>query len=199
MGKITVTANVTRAYAPDVVNFNIHICKVDDNNRELVRYNKAVIDELLARISEMRIEEDSIKENSFRIVINREYVDGKYVENGYKLDSSYTLSSYIDYELMDSIRGMLTELGVEFSVSYELEDENAIRDDLLAEAVGKTRLKANVIAEAVGMRVGDMLEVRYGNDMVVRPLMARASGSGDASPKDIEITESVEVEWGLEK
>ena len=201
MSKIVVSSSVTRAFPPDMVNFNIHISKIGENSRELVKYNKATIDELFSKMNELMIEEDNLRESSFRIVVNREYVDNEYRENGYKLDSNYVLTNYIDYELMDGIRQALTDLDLEFNVTYDLEDEDKIRDELLTEAVKKSKAKAKIIAAAAGAVVGEVKEVRYGEVNGSRPMLMRASVSDDgreALPRDIEITESVEVEWGIE-
>ena len=198
MGKVVVRGSASTTCQPDTVNFNIHMTKVGEASRELVHYNKTTIDALIQRMDDLDIPEDNLRENSFRITENREYVDGESVMNGYRLDSSYTLFNYIDYELIDGVREALTELGLEFSVSYTLEDEGLVREDLLQEAVQQSKRKAQIIARADNMSIGEMLEVRYGGTEGVATTMLRATaGNGEANPQDIVISESLEVEWEL--
>ena len=198
MGNIRVESSISRTFPPDVVYFGIHIGKVAPTSAELSGYSKTVIDAIIEGIEELDIDEERLEETYFRISVNRELVDGKYVDNGFLLDSGYTISSYIDYELMEGIRDMLTDLGIEYTVSYGLEDESEIRHGLLAEAVKSSRLKASIIASAADREVGEMVSVDYSDTGRCTGARLLACQNSDAKPHDIDIRESVVVEWAIE-
>ena len=133
------TSSITRKYQPDTVVFGIRISKVADTSKELAAYNKEVVDRLLGKIAELEIDEDNFREENFRIDVNRVYEDNKYVEKGYRLDSRYSITFYIDYDLIDSVREMLSEEDIAFNVEYKIDDETAIREEMLADVIKEDR------------------------------------------------------------
>lgn len=196
MKNVTINSSITRAYAPDTFVFDVHITKVADTSRELTAYNKSIVDSVLAGIAELGIAEDNFREEYFRIGANREYIDNKYVDKGYRLDSKYSITSYIDYELMDQVREFLASHDIEFNIEYKIEDETEIRDEMLGEVIAESLRKAKIIAHAAGMQIGSVESVRY-NARRENIALMRASVQQDAVPQDIDITESAEVVWEL--
>ena len=179
MGTITVASSITRKYQPDTVVFGIRISKVADTSKELAAYNKEVVDRLLGKIAELEIDEDN-----------------KYVEKGYRLDSRYSITFYIDYDLIDSVRGMLSEEDIAFNVEYKIDDETAIREEMLADVIKESKRKALIIAKAGDAELKEILSVRYQSRAEAAVFM-RAKAASDAMPEDIDITESAEVDWAI--
>lgn len=196
MGTITVASSITRKYQPDTVVFGIRVSKVADTSKELAAYNKEVVDRLLGKIAELEIDEDNFREENFRIDVNRVYEDNKYVEKGYRLDSRYSITFYIDYDLIDSVRGMLSEEDIAFNVEYKIDDETAIREEMLADVIKESKRKALIIAKAGDAELKEILSVRYQSRAEAAVFM-RAKAASDAMPEDIDITESAEVDWAI--
>ena len=103
----------------------------------------------------------------------------------------------------------------EFRISYTVKDKEAVKNELLGNAVTDARKKALVLAKAADVALGDIQRIDYAweeGDFEVRPmgkaLMAEASQM-DASgygancydlgiePDDIEVSDSVTVVWGI--
>lgn len=195
MGIITVSSSITRKYQPDTVVFNIRLSKVADTSKELTAYNKDVVDRLLKGIAELDIDEDNFREENFRIDVNRVYEDNKYVERGYRLESRYSITFYIDYDLIDGVRDMLSEEEVAFNVEYKIDDETGIREEMLADVIKESKRKAVIIARAGDAELKEIVNVRYQSR--VEAVLMRAKAMSDAIPEDIDITESAEVDWAI--
>lgn len=97
-------------------------------------------------------------------------------------------------------------------VRYELEDEQAARDALLARAVAAARRNAEVLAEAAGMRLGGVVRISHGarddgwgryvwDEGVcasARRSVDEDGGIPSLEPEPVEVSCHVDVEWLLE-
>ncbi len=100
-----------------------------------------------------------------------------------------------------------------FSIQYTVSDPEPVKNQLLAKAVEDLKVKAKVLSDAAGVKLGDILSVDYSwgeIDIVNRPmenLLLSESCDSDASnlgyldeeidPDDIDFSDTVTVVWGI--
>ncbi|MBR5381508.1 MAG: SIMPL domain-containing protein [Oscillospiraceae bacterium] len=101
------------------------------------------------------------------------------------------------------------KLRPEFRISYTVKDPEAAKNELLGAAVADARAKAQVLAEAAGVTLGEIRRIDYSwgrIDLEVRPtngvLMSKACRDEaaydiDLEPDNIEVTDTVTVLWAI--
>lgn len=133
----------------------------------------------------------------------------------YDYYASGALRLALDGTDVEAVWDALAASGVRggMGVRYELEDEQAARDALLARAVAAARRNAEVLAEAAGMALGGVVRISHGargdgwgscvwDEGVCAS--ARRSADGDSGapslePEPVEVSCHVEAEWLLEE
>ena len=99
----------------------------------------------------------------------------------------------------------------EFQISFTVRDREAAKNELLGKAVSDAKEKAAVLAQAAGVRLGEIRSIDYSwgeVDFEVRPMnrlmMAEAAPMAAKSaldmsiePDDIDVSDTVTVVWGI--
>ena len=111
-------------------------------------------------------------------------------------------------EIWSALAGCGTHASI--TVRFELDDERAAEDALIAQAVERARGRAEALAHAAGLALGGVKEMRYHSaGGGIRPRMLRAAcaapdeaGGEEAlsfDPEPIEVSCSVDIDWWLEE
>lgn len=173
----------------------------------------AIVREEVARAG---FDPEEIKTAGFGIeAVYDEYMDerlGKWIRNldGYQYRHTMRLRFQNDNDLLNRLLQEISRgpVAVEFSIGYAVEDEEAVKNDLIAGAVADAREKAKVLAEAAGVAVGELLAVDYtrGDLGLYRDpvgMLKRNMGGGeifhgiDFRPEEIQVEDTVTVIWGI--
>lgn len=131
---------------------------------------------------------------------------------GYRYRHSFVIEFGLDHDMVGRILSEISEssLTPELRLGYFVSDPEKYKDKLLAQTVEDSRKKAEVIAQAAGVKLKQPVSIVYtsrggemprgaGNQIAVpRALAAKAFDMPDITPSDIELTEAVTVEWELE-
>ncbi|MBR5666534.1 MAG: SIMPL domain-containing protein [Lachnospiraceae bacterium] len=82
---------------------------------------------------------------------------------GYRFNQTLKIEFPLDNELLGRILYALAKSGVksEFRIQYTVKDVEACRNELLGNAVRDAKEKANVLAEASGVKLGMVMTVDY--------------------------------------
>lgn len=82
---------------------------------------------------------------------------------GYRFNQTLKIEFPLDNELLGRILYALAKSGVksEFRIQYTVKDAEACRNELLGNAVRDAKEKANVLAEASGVKLGMIMTVDY--------------------------------------
>ena len=111
-----------------------------------------------------------------------------------------------DLDSLPTLLDALTEAGVNAldGVSYDLADRDAASDRALTQALERARAKAELMADALGVELGEVIHVSETNAPVFQPRMmamradmAESGGNADYSPGSLTIDAGVQVRWGL--
>ena len=102
-------------------------------------------------------------------------------------------------------------LSPEFSIEYTVADPEASKNELLGEAIKDSMAKANVLATAANVKLGNIVNIDYSwgeVDFVSKPLeelslrccedaCEPASYNMDIEPDDIDMADTVTVVWNI--
>ena len=83
--------------------------------------------------------------------------------NGYRFNQMLKIEFPLDNELLGRILYALAKSGVksEFRIQYTVKDVEACRNELLGNAIRDAKEKANVLAEASGVKLGAIQSIDY--------------------------------------
>lgn len=99
-----------------------------------------------------------------------------------------------------------SSLAPEFRISFTVADPEAVKNDLLGKAVQDAMKKAEVLADAAGLKLGDIQTVDYSwgqinlemhpmEDRLMAPMAARCEM--DIEPDNIDVSDTVTVVWEI--
>ncbi len=98
---------------------------------------------------------------------------------------------------------------VEFSIGYTVKDEDAVKKEVIKRAVENSREKAEVMATAAGVNLGEVQYIDYSwgeinirtspVDMfeAKRAIALKPSYDIDIEPDDIDVNDTVTIEWEI--
>ena len=132
---------------------------------------------------------------------------------GYKYTHRMKLEFPADNKQLGKILYALAHCPVspEFSIEYTVADPEAAKNELLGEAIKDSMAKANVLATAANVKLGNIVNIDYAwgkVDFVSRPLeelslrccefvCEQASYNMDIEPDDIDMADTVTVVWNI--
>lgn len=134
---------------------------------------------------------------------------------GYKFEHRMKLEFRSDNELLGKVLYALAHSSVkpEFTLEYTISNPETAKNELLGKAVNDSREKANVLSEAAGVVLGNILNIDYSwgeIDFVTRPMNELSmkcmeadccaeptSYDMDIEADDIDVTDTVTVVWSI--
>ena len=133
---------------------------------------------------------------------------------GYRYYHDLKLEFPSDNERLGKVLFALAKSGLtpEFHIGFFVSDPESVRNALLGDAVADAKAKAEVLAEAAGVTLGDVQSIDYAKadlnlavNTMRMPMMAKGamieeacdSYDMDMQPDDIELTDTVTVIWEI--
>ena len=129
---------------------------------------------------------------------------------GYKAFVHYTIRIPVDNALLAELLYALRKYTEGISFTYVLEDREKANDEVLELAVANATKKANLLAKAAGVELGELLSVdySYGRIRVANECgcydcameTAQDLGSApeiDIDPEDLELSDCVTMVWAI--
>lgn len=166
--KITVKGIGNVTAKPDYVVINLTVEAVDKKYSSAVESASRKVDELAKALENVGFSKDSLKTVDFRVNVNYEYkVNKKGIReekrNGFicvnrlKLDFDFDNAKLV--KAVDAITKSVADpkLGLAFTVK----DEEAVKDELLKSAGQNARRRAEMLCEAAGGKLGNLITVNY--------------------------------------
>jgi uncharacterized protein len=164
---------------------------------------------LRTELQKVGFEKENLKTTQFNINTNFEWIKDKHVFRGYKAKHDLKVEFTFDKEYLNKVLNVLgrTESKASFSISFQVKDPEPFRQQALAEAVKNCRQKAEVLAEAAGVKLCELqhidyswAELRFEHRMDVcqsEYRMAEAAPAYDVEPEDVDISDSVTAIWAI--
>ena len=216
---IRVTGRGKMNVKPDTIELNIFVSKVYPEYAEAMEASAEMTEVLKAAAERAGFDPRDLKTTGFSINMNYE---GVYDEKGnwknkfagYRYDHNLALRFDADNVKLGKMLWELSDCGAdaEISINHTVTDPEPIRNELLAKAVKDSRTKAEVLAAASGVSLGDIISVDYSwGEMQIynrtvdnltfgsnsKISMTEESFDMDIEADDIHIRDTVTVIWEI--
>ncbi len=165
---IRVTGRGQVAVPPDRIRLKFSLEERKDTYQEAVRASKQSVDEIRDLFVKLGFDGKELKTESFQIeaVFERETNKKKEwvrVFKRYEYSHSLKIEFDLDHELLGKILGRVSrcEFHPEFKILYTVKDREAVKNTLLENAVKDSKAKAEILAKAAGMKLGEIASIDY--------------------------------------
>ncbi|MDO4198898.1 MAG: SIMPL domain-containing protein [Erysipelotrichaceae bacterium] len=197
--------------APDMLRVSIHQSEVRKTYDEAysassvskAEINKAFeelgIDSKLLKTSYLNINEERVSYKK-----NDQYLTKKV---GYRYNHEMFILLDLDHEMLAKVFDRLSKLECtpEINLSSTLKDPESSKNELIGNAVKDSKIKAEVLCEALGVKLGEVKEINYSwgrleiyEDCAVEAKMMCTGKGMDMSFDDINLEDTVTVVWTIE-
>lgn len=213
---ITVTGKGLLKIHPDATRVIIELTGIKRDYGEAILLSSESTKNLQNLLQPLGFNPTEIKTVSFSVEPERErYKEYDGYETrlvGYRFNHSLKIEFDSDNRRLSDILFALghSSMHPEFSLAYTVKNPEAVKNRLLAKAVEDAKIKAEVLAKAAGIHIGELVHIDYSwgkVDFEVRPVqdvcfescgMAPAGGiSMDIEPDDMEAEDTVTVVWEI--
>jgi uncharacterized protein YggE len=179
---------------------------------EALDANSQETQKVLDRLKAEGVADKAIETANVVVYPNRYYdpETGQEKTVGYRAQNSITVT-FEDFTLMAKVFAAVTEAGADnvYGPSWQLSEDNPAVLTALTKAVENARIKAEAIATAQGVELGEAIIISEGSSYVPSPMYeARAAvGAGTdsavmpppISPENMEVTASVTVTYPMNR
>ena len=196
---------------PDAVEYEITlegVCPTAGEASAALRERTAV---LHTALSEEGFDADALKTRQISVTERHESREEngvwRDVVTGYGYLHTLAVTLPRDVETADRLLAALAvcPAAPTYTVRFTVLEPRKARDELLRKAFAEGLHRAEVLAEAAGVRLGRLAAIRTGWEDGAAPLcggslrMAKAADAAiDLIPEEIELTDSVRLEWEIE-
>lgn len=217
---IAVKGTGTVSAAPDQIELSMNLSVLDPDYGAAAEAGDRKSGGLRAAVVAAGFPEDALKTTNYNV--GTEYrgvhdpATGEYRQEfaGYRIQHGLLLYFPLDLEKLSALLGLIGDSGAEpeLSIRFTVKDPEAVRKQALERAAANAREKAQILAAASGVALGELLSVRYdwadvrlesatmldaGNGMVQRPRMMKASFAADMTPQDITFSDFAGFVWEI--
>ena len=217
---VKVTGKGKLLLKPDTIRLLIDLVDQDKEYDETIRKSTEHSLEVREAFTNFGFDRTDLKTLSFRVDTEYESYQDKKDKSwkqrfiGYKAVHTLKIEFPTEKEVLGKVLYMIARLSgkPEFHVEYTVQDVAKAKNDLLREAVRDSRNKAEILTEAAGVQLGEILSIDYSweqIDFVTRPMsrlaepeMAYDSAMEecydmDVEPDDISVEDTVTVVWSI--
>lgn len=216
--RIRVTGKGKIAVKPDMICFMIDLSDMAYDYENTLKVSALQTEELKACFEKLGFKRTDLKTIYFNV--DTEYdryqdKDGTWKRRfaGYRFKHKMKLECDADQKIIGKILYALTHVSVtpEFNMTYTIKDVEAAKNELLGKAVADSKKKAQVLTQAAGVTLGNIISIdyswgeinicsdtRYGVTEAMRVCEASdMSYEMDIEPDDIDVTDTVTVVWEI--
>ena len=218
---IRVTGKGKLAVKPDTIRLILTFEGMQDEYDRAVKQSAEMTEEMKTLFEGLGFERSKLKTVYFNVSAEFESYQAKDKSwkrrfEGYKFVHRTKIEFPSDNEMLGKVLYAVGHASIhpEFNIEYTVADSEKSKNELLGNAVKDSMTKANVLANAAGIELGDILNIDYSwaeidfisrpmNRMMLEeccmssPMEADASYDIDIEPDDIEVSDNVTVVWKI--
>lgn len=197
--------------SPDTIELNVELVSLNENYEKMMEEAINKINLLTYQLTSIGFEKKDIQTSDFRINAKYENVRdeiGNYKNEfvGYEAVQNIVLKFPMNTEFLGEVIGAITRsvLKPNISINFTIKDKQTLINNLLKNAVDDALNKANIIADASGVSLGAVQVIEYRkqeyriySDTVLRPTAMYSMEKIDIVPKDIDLTEFVNMSFEI--
>lgn len=204
MSRLVVSGQGEARVAPDLAQIQLGVTTQAESAAEAMQQNSEQQGAVIEALKNAGIEAADIQTSGLQLNPRMQYPEnGAPTINGYEASNMVTIR-VTDVAQLGEVLDSIVEAGANQiqGISFQRSEPGETGDEALRAAVADARHKAEVMAEASGMRLGRVLTMR---DAPVadgpEPMMMRAEAARDASTPieagELSLTAQVQVEYAL--
>ena len=216
MGTIKVLGQGEGKFTPDVTRVTVEIDALHTTYQEAFEAGAKNTNHLKDILAEQGLERELAKTSRFDVSMHRvhkkvERGEWQWVVKGYKINQRFTIELEMGCPqltaLLDQIGREL--VGVEIELGFAVSDTDSARLKVIEAAVKDAQRKAEVMATALGKKLGEVSTIHYGvahdnyydgrvySDAAPCPGAMCEAAPMDLTPADLSGCANVEVVWDL--
>ena len=183
-GKITVSASGDVTSAPDMASVSVGVTSQARTAEAALAANTSQMQGLMGGLKDRGLPEDDIQTSNFNLQPLWNNGSGQA-----RKITGYQVSNQVHVRITDlsKLGGLLDQLvagGANnfYGLQFGLKDPRLTQDRALALAVGRARAKAELLAAAVGVELGRLVDMQETGGGIVQPMMRAAAMEMDAAP-----------------
>ncbi|MGN1045440.1 MAG: SIMPL domain-containing protein [Candidatus Methanomethylophilaceae archaeon] len=198
---IRIIEGAENSVASNITNVSISVDRKGKVYRDVIETGTKEYDDLIALVGRIAGDRARIVTRSMRIEPTFEDVrrnDGHVkVFTGYRLTRVMNITFANDVELLGNLLSTISGCGYEPSVSVNnvAEDIESATMRTLKDAAENARVKAEAIAESLGVKLGRIVSVN--RPPTSERMVARCYSAGHAEPESTTVEEEIEVVWEI--
>lgn len=172
---VTIKGEAEKVVAPDTASVSFEITKKASTTKEATEYVNSRIKKLVDMLSFEGINQEDFKTASYNVNPEYNYKEGKRTFSGYRV------TQRIDVKIrdLDSVSTILSKINqVEVTnvsgLSFFVDDDTKIKEELRKEAIENSKEKAEKIARDLGVKLEKIVGFSEGQDYAVNNYMSNA-------------------------
>ena len=204
--QIRVTGTATITAEPDIAATDVGVQTYHKEVDVAVAQNNRAIDAIISALRQQGIAEDDMRTSQFSIYPQRDYTNNRPNEIvGYQVNNMISVTMR-DLDAIGETLQAAIDAGANSinGVNFTVEDPTVLRDEARAEAIKDARRRAEIMAEAAGIQLGDVTyisEMSYPGPVMMRAEYDKAAADSGVPIEsgELELTISVEVTFGIKE
>jgi uncharacterized protein YggE len=160
---LSINGNGTISIEPDMATINIGVQTENENAQEAVGSNNQQSQALISALTGAGVAENDIQTSDFSIYPRQEY-DTQGQPTGI---TTYVVSNTVsvtvrDLENIGSVLDAAVQAGANniYGIQFDIEDREAAQQQAMSAAMENAQARAEVLAEAAGVEIGDILSLQ---------------------------------------
>ena len=216
---IRITGKGTAALKPNQITLALHMNCVEKKYADSLSRSANEVKKLRDALIDIGFDRDDLKTTDFSINTQyRSYQDknGNWKNRfeGYRTEQDLKLVFPLQNTRLGEVLNVITQTQTDpqIDIAYTVKEIESAKNQLLESAIKDSREKANILTNAAGVSLGDILSIDYSWGEIsfvspTRPMLARETGVGcvdnsmhfdiDAVPEDIRVSDTVTVIWQI--
>lgn len=212
---ITVKGTGNLKIKPDYIQLNFTLVSKNYQYERAMNIASESLEKLYNAIINVGFEKDDVKTRYFDVSTDYDSVkdkNGNYkkVFRGYKVNHKLILSFDYDMKkLSNALIAISTSLSdPDLSIDFTIKDSEKAKYDLLKEVAIDARKKAEILCEASGYKLGELIKIDYDwseitifsntkFSMLREQSLMMASKSIDMNPEDIDLEDTATFVWEI--
>ena len=200
---ITVTGDASISRAPDMATISIGVTSVGESAAEALGANSKTMEAVIARLKEKGIAAGDLQTSG--LSVNPNY-NSSYSSSSEQTASGFTAMNVLTVGIrdLDGLGGVLDAVVADGAntlngVSFGLVDPRPALDEARKEAVADARARAEVLAAAAGVKLGDLVSITegYGYGGGPAPMFRAEAASVPVERGEVSYQATTTVVWEL--
>lgn len=205
---ITVRGSAKVSAPPDWVVISFDVISQNYEHGKCMEKLSKQTESLQKELASVGLEKVSLKTTQFSIDTHFDWVKDTRVFKGYKASHEVRVEFPFEKDYLSKVLGVLscTQSKASYRISFQVKDPEPFRQQAIAGAVKNAKDKAQVLAEAAGVALGEIRQIEYSWSEIHFKSNVRFNeiqdsaleSSFDITPEDVGVSDSVTVIYAID-